>query len=92
MGRDADGRADVYRVGLLCYELIAGTHPFTDEAGIEFAYAHAKSPSVPLRARGPDVDARLAELVDALIDKVPARRPPTPADVIARLKGAVPGV
>ena len=84
-----DHRADVYAWGVVAWELIAGTHPFaartTQQALIA---AHISETPVALAAARPDVPAALAALVAQCLEKDPALRPASAADVVDALDRA----
>src|SRR6185436_17510728 len=93
-GKDVDGRADLYALGALFYEMLAGRRPFTAMGAGPLMNAILNERPQPI-ARVRPVPQRLESLVARLLEKDPARRPPTARDVIAELKGsatqAVPG-
>jgi tetratricopeptide (TPR) repeat protein len=76
IGPDArvDHRADIYAVGLLAYELLAGQPPFTGETSHEVLAAHLVEPPPPLAQRRPDIPPELGELVMKCLEKRPQDR------------------
>lgn len=47
-GTQADARSDLYSVGCLLYELLAGKPPFTGDTPVAIAYQHVSAPLIPI--------------------------------------------
>ncbi len=74
MGLDSiDGRTDVYSLGILLYQLLAGAPPFVGDMG-KVMRAHCGELPQPLGPRAPHISAKAAEFVMSLIHKDPAQR------------------
>jgi predicted Ser/Thr protein kinase len=70
-GEDVDGRADVYSLGCVLYECLAGAPPFARETEIATLYAHLEEPP-PSTTSSPSGPSR--EL-DRVIGRAMAKRP-----------------
>ncbi len=70
-----DEKADIYALGVICYELLTGAVPFTAEGLGAIILKHLQEPARPLRELVPDVPEELAALVMRMLAKAPAERP-----------------
>ncbi|MBW0115917.1 Stk1 family PASTA domain-containing Ser/Thr kinase [Pseudonocardia abyssalis] len=82
----ADARSDVYAAGILLYELLTGTPPFTGETAISVAFRHVNDrvPAPSLIAG--DVPPELDALVLRATDRDPAARPADAGALLAELR------
>jgi eukaryotic-like serine/threonine-protein kinase len=74
-GSDATARSDVWAVGVILWEALAGSHPFWGVPLPDVASAIA-SGAPPLSARRGDLPRRLLAAIDSALSVDPARRPP----------------
>jgi tetratricopeptide (TPR) repeat protein len=81
-GDDADHRADLYAFGVTLFELLTGTLPFKDG---DITWHHQNTPPPDPRTIAPDLPDTFAELVLQLLEKDPAARPASAAEVGERL-------
>ncbi|WP_158708348.1 MULTISPECIES: serine/threonine-protein kinase [unclassified Streptomyces] len=80
--------SDLYSMGCILFEAIAGRGPFPDAADFtDYWNAHREAPVPSLRVERPDVPAPLDDLVRELLAKSPTDRPTGTAEVLARLDG-----
>ena len=78
-------KSDVYSLGVMIYEMLAGQPPFMGSGIGEIMAAHMMTEPPPLRERQPSVPAPLAAFVHRLLAKDPAARP-TMAETIGELE------
>ncbi len=89
-GREVDGRADLYALGCVLYQMLTGQVVFPAETAMAAALRHVEDPPPDPRAARPDIPAWLAQLILRLLEKDPARRPADAAEVSAALSGPPP--
>ncbi|MDX2875882.1 serine/threonine-protein kinase [Streptomyces ipomoeae] len=81
-----DHRTDLYSLGCVLYELVTGRPPFDAAAPWHVLLRrHMDEPPVPPSRVRPELPGDWDELILALLEKDPARRPRTAADVRRRL-------
>ncbi|HNV09629.1 MAG TPA: protein kinase, partial [Dokdonella sp.] len=86
-GKDIDGRADQYALGILFYELLTGKPPFTGENPMAVLMGHALQPPPPL----PDDLKPLQPIFNKMLAKNPDDRFANLLDFIKALRGLVVG-
>jgi serine/threonine-protein kinase len=75
MGKTLDGRADLYAVGVMLYECLAGFPPFDGVDGYSVGYKHVHEKPVSISEVEPTVPAPLAQVVMRCLEKDPNARP-----------------
>ena len=92
--RDAssiDDRADIYALGCILFEMVAGRPPFVRPGAGEVMIAHVIEPPPRLSSLVSDVDHQLEALVAQMLEKDPAARPQTMGEVQSRLEALIVG-
>jgi serine/threonine protein kinase/Flp pilus assembly protein TadD len=80
-GAPVSERTDIYAIGLILYELVAGRRPFDDPLGIP---GLAPRPCTFV----PEIDPQLENAILEALDPDPPRRPPSAIAMAAKLQGA----
>ena len=80
-----DHRADLYALGVIAYEALAGAHPFGQRTPQAMLVAHLTEVPASLAVRGLEVPVSLAALVERLLAKRPEDRPASAMAVVRAL-------
>jgi serine/threonine-protein kinase len=90
-GQPVDGRSDVWALGVLLYEMLAGRRPFEgDDAQVVLSAVLTQEPE-PLTRLRPEVPPDLARAVTKALAKDPAHRYTSAGEMLADLEsGTVP--
>lgn len=83
MGQPATPAGDLYALGVIAYEALAGKRPFTGDKPVDIAFAHVNKPVPPLPE---SVAPSLRELVKELLEKEPQKRLSSAARLMQRLE------
>ena len=84
-GESVDGRSDLYSLGIVLYECLAGTTPFSGSLHT-ILYRTLHELPTGFRERGVEVDEELEAVVLDCLAKDPERRPARGADLAERLR------
>jgi len=73
-GREVDGRADLYAMGVVFYRLVTGRLPFKGDTPYEMAQAHLKDEPIPVDLIKPDTPLWVKYVLDLALAKPPDQR------------------
>ena len=94
--RDVTDRSDVYALGLILYEMLAGEHPFPNALKADSAMmaSHIGLPPPPLESKVPGLGSDIVGLVHRMLAKQPDARPSAAevAATLGRLGGSATGL
>ena len=71
---------DLYALGVMVYEMLAGRPPFDSETPVGVLYRHVHEPPAPLKSLLPHPQPDLCEWVEWLLQKAPHDRPQSAAE------------
>lgn len=89
-GEDTTTQSDIYALGVLGYEILAGRGPYEAKGDAQLLAAHLQAAPTPLQGLRATVDVRLAVLLERCLAKDPRHRP-LASDVAAALERLRPG-
>jgi len=85
-GEAVDARSDLFSLGAVAYELLAGQRPFKGEHDAALLYSIVNQQAKPMREARPEVPERLERIVGRLLEKKPEDRYPSAAELVAELE------
>ena len=87
-GKKLDGRADLYSLGLVLYECLAGRVPFLGETDADTALARLQRDPTDLTRLRATLPTKLVVLIHQLLARSPAQRPANGAALVTTLRDA----
>jgi serine/threonine-protein kinase len=84
VGRDIDARSDLFSAGIVLYEMLSGRKPFVGDSVVSITYAIMNKEPEQL----PEANYALWQVIARSLDKSPALRYSSAADMIAALESA----
>jgi len=89
--RSIDGRSDLYSLGIVAYQMLAGEPPFVAGSTPAMLVKHISERPLPVQQRRADIPDDLARAVMLMLEKDPANRFPSASALVAALDtGVVP--
>ena len=87
-GEKVDSRSDIFAVGAVMYEVLAGQKPFEAESMHSVLFQVLDQNPEPIRNRTPEIPVPIAEIVDRALAKDPAQRFQGAGEMRAALRNA----
>jgi len=89
VGREVDGRADVYSLAAVIFEATTGRRPFSSKSWIETLSRRLYEPPPNVREVAADIPPAFAATLQLAMDRDPNRRPATAGELLDQLESAL---
>jgi len=89
VGREVDGRADVYSLAAVIFEATTGRRPFSSKSWIETLSRRLYEPPPNVREIAADLPPSFAATLQQAMDRDPNRRPATAGELLDRLESSL---
>lgn len=88
-GQLIDGRSDLYALGVILYEILAGMRPFDADESIAVLHKQVYEEPFPLRSFRPDLKPQTLSLVETALQKDPAYRFQSAGEMVKAIDDAI---
>jgi serine/threonine protein kinase len=89
VGREVDGRADVYSLAAVIFEAVTGRRPFSSKSWIETLSRRLYEAPPNVRDVAPDLPVSFATVLQQAMDRDPSRRPATAGELLDHLESGL---
>ncbi len=86
MGKKVDGRADLFSLGVVLYQLVSGALPFKGDSMATLMYSIVNDPPIDIKKVKPDINPALRKVIHNAIGKRPEKRYQSGKKMAAHLK------
>ncbi|HIP72057.1 MAG TPA: serine/threonine protein kinase, partial [Anaerolineae bacterium] len=88
-GAPLDGRADLYALGIMLYELLTGIRPFEADSSVAILHKQVYEEPLPVSSFRPDLSGQTLDIVTAALQKDPAHRYQSAAEMVQAIDQAI---
>jgi serine/threonine protein kinase len=88
-GLEVDGRSDVYSLGVMTYEMLAGLPPYRADTPMQVILKHITDPTPDIRSIHPELPEAVSAVMNRVLAKDPKDRYATASEFAAELEHAL---